>query len=201
MKNPIARKASEKTTPRIIYVDQGQFVITENPDDKLITTGMTECIGVCFKISGEPPISALAHFDGFSLRDDEIAEKNFQSINSLITKFRRYSQISIIAFGGSHEKANFRRMQSAVSKVFGKRIEFSYHSTTGYNPLHGNLTITSDGSFGTFNEVAKINGIELSQIAVEERGISEKSAANGDGKMPLIVADKIEKLVSQSHGT
>ena len=184
--------ASKVSTPNVIYVDQGQCVITTDPDAILLTTGMTECIGVAFIISGKPPIKAVAHFDGFTLYDSKTAHNNLQSIMSTIQNFRRDFDVQLIAFGGEASRRNFLHLQDAVKKVFGKGT-LKYHpyypeARHGTNPDF--LTIASDGSLGTFKEVANKFGLNLTQAELEDMTLSSESAETKGNKLVILTHEK-----------
>jgi hypothetical protein len=170
---------------QIIYVDQGQCVISTDPNVTLITTGMTECIGIAFLADGKPPIKALAHLDGHCLNDIETALQNLQKVRSAIKSFGRYHDIKLIAFGGRVEGHNFPILQQAVKEVFGK-AKLEYHP---YDPKSKeemcpmDLTITDNGSFGKFEHVRMQLAIKLSQTEVEDLSLSTQPTHKNDLKV------------------
>lgn len=182
----------------VLYVNQGQGIITDNPHYLLITTGMTECIGVLFR-SKSTNVKALVHFDGDILYNQEIANQNVKAVKSNLQDLTKNEDFEIIAFGGRENAHNHNKLREAIYNNFNKNsIKFKYNSIEGYNPIQGNLTITSNGNFGTFPEVIRKEGVNISQYTTEyRREISTKEPQNH--KVVLFNDKDVEELKPKSN--
>ena len=100
----------------LYYVEQRQAVITRDPDIELVTTGMTECIGMILKGRS---LKSCVHFDGFVLYDKKTAFDNIKKIKDHMNQCSQEDYITkIILFGGRENSHNDKMLRDALSYYF-----------------------------------------------------------------------------------
>lgn len=94
--------------PNYRYVSQGEFYVTTDENTVLITSGMTDCIGIAFIDKTAPKNRAVAHLDGNILYDRETAFSNMNTLKQAFENQTGSTEYEVYLLGGQKNLRNYR---------------------------------------------------------------------------------------------
>lgn len=103
--------------PNYRYVSQGEFYVTNDSDTILVTSGMTDCIGIAFIDKVNPAKRAVAHIDGMILYNEETALSNMKLLKQVFENKTESSDYDVFLLGGQKRLRNYRLLLPTLTAL------------------------------------------------------------------------------------